>query len=107
MKYRSRMEIIAMIILSAKNGATKTKLMYSAYLSYSQLKEYLAFLVKRDLLFLDEESQLFRPTERGLHFLNVYDEVKDMVSIYDEERFADKRTIGAEGEYESLHVSST
>lgn len=36
-KYRSRTEIVAMILDSANGGDTKTKIMYSAYLSYNQL----------------------------------------------------------------------
>jgi predicted transcriptional regulator len=86
MKYRSRMDIIATILESARKGASKTKLMYGAYLSYSQLKEYLAFLQNRNLLSLDEKTQTLWPTDRGLHFLNVYDEVRDMISINGQER---------------------
>jgi predicted transcriptional regulator len=39
MKYRSRTEIVAMILEAANGGATKTKIMYRAFLSYEQLKE--------------------------------------------------------------------
>jgi predicted transcriptional regulator len=35
-----------MILESANGGATKTKIMYKAFLSYVQLKEYLAVLEK-------------------------------------------------------------
>ena len=41
MKNRSRTEIAANILESANGGATKTKIMYKSFLSYSQLKEYL------------------------------------------------------------------
>lgn len=81
MKYRSRMEIVAVILQSAMKGATKTKLMYGAYLSYAQLKEYLAFVQERDLVAYEEGLQLYRLTPKGLHFLNVYDEVRDFVSL--------------------------
>ncbi len=81
MKYRSRMEIIAVILQSAMKGATKTKLMYGAYLSYAQLKEYLAFVQERDLVTYEEGLQLYRLTPKGLHFLNVYEEVRDFVSL--------------------------
>jgi predicted transcriptional regulator len=40
MKYRSRTDIVAMILDAANGGATKTKIMYKAYLSYAQLEEY-------------------------------------------------------------------
>jgi predicted transcriptional regulator len=35
MKYRSRTEIVAMILDAANGGATKTKIMYKAFLSYA------------------------------------------------------------------------
>ena len=41
MKYRSRTDITAQILEAANGGVTKTKIMYKAFLSYAQLKEYL------------------------------------------------------------------
>jgi len=46
-KYRSRTDIIAMILQAVINGATKTRIMYGAYLSYAQVKEYLSFMIGR------------------------------------------------------------
>ena len=40
MKYRSRTEIVAMILEAANGGATKTKIMYNAYLSYNQVRNF-------------------------------------------------------------------
>ena len=42
MKYRSRTDIVALILEATKDGAAKTKIMYKAFLSYSQLKDYLS-----------------------------------------------------------------
>jgi predicted transcriptional regulator len=50
MKYRSRTDIVSQILEAANGGATKTKIMYKAYLSYAQLKEYLSVLVENGLL---------------------------------------------------------
>lgn len=50
MKYRSRTDIVSQVLEAANGGATKTKIMYKAYLSYEQLKEYLMVLVQNDLL---------------------------------------------------------
>ncbi len=50
MKYRGRTEIVAMILDAANGGATKTKIMYSAFLSYNQLKEYLSLLIESNLI---------------------------------------------------------
>ena len=49
MRYRSRTEIIS-VILDAANGATKTKIMYHAFLSYAQMKEYLRVLTENNYL---------------------------------------------------------
>jgi predicted transcriptional regulator len=81
MKYRSRTDIISMILQAAMHGATKTRLMYSAYLSYAQVQEYLQFLTERKLLTFEEESQQFKLTEQGLKFLRVYDEISEIVSL--------------------------
>ena len=47
MKYRSSTEIIDSMLRSIRSGATKTHIMYRAYMSYSQLKEYLKLLEER------------------------------------------------------------
>ena len=55
MKYRSRSEIVGLLLDSANGGgATKTKLMYKAYLSFIQLKEYLTILVENALIEYEE-----------------------------------------------------
>ena len=81
MKYRSRSEITAMIIDSARTGATKTKIMYAAYLSYSQLIEYLRYLQENDLLVREEGTQLYRPTGKGLKFLNMSNELNGLTPV--------------------------
>lgn len=65
MKYRSRMEIIRIILEITSNGATKTKIMYNAYLSYAQLCEYISFLVENKLINRAAGSELYRLTEKG------------------------------------------
>ncbi|OLB91535.1 MAG: hypothetical protein AUH25_02380 [Thaumarchaeota archaeon 13_1_40CM_38_12] len=81
MKYRSRTEIISMILDSATAGATKTKIMYKAYLSYTQLKEYLSFLEGNEMIMYEQGTQLYRVTDKGRKFINVYSEIGDMMSL--------------------------
>jgi len=81
MKYRSRADIIAMILQGANNGATKTRLMYGAYLSYTMTQEYLVFLQKKGLILYEEEAQKYRLTEKGLQFLRCYDQISDILDI--------------------------
>jgi predicted transcriptional regulator len=68
MKYRSRTEIVATILEAANGGATKTRIMYKAFLSYAQLKEYLTVLLQNDVLEYEEGRQNFRTTEKGYVF---------------------------------------
>jgi predicted transcriptional regulator len=69
MRYRSRTELASNILEAANGGATKTKIMYKAFLSYAQLKEYLAMLIQNDLVARDVESEVYRTTSKGIKFL--------------------------------------
>lgn len=75
-----------MMLDSARGGATKTKIMYKAYLSYSQLVEYLAYLKQNKLIALVEGTELYRPTEKGLKFLNMSVELSEMVTVINSEK---------------------
>jgi predicted transcriptional regulator len=81
MKNRDRMEIISRILEAANGGigggATKTKIMYNAFLSYGQLKEYLTILADKDLLRYDFLTQTFKTTEKGLRFIQIYNKMDD------------------------------
>jgi predicted transcriptional regulator len=68
MKYRSRTELTSNILEAANGGATKTKIMYKAFLSYAQLKEYLVMLIQNDLVVQDIEG-IYRTTSKGIRFL--------------------------------------
>jgi predicted transcriptional regulator len=79
MKYRSRTEIVAMILEAANGGATKTKIMYKAFLSYAQLREYLSVLIENNLLQYMEGSQTYKTTEKGLNFLKMNNEIAELL----------------------------
>jgi predicted transcriptional regulator len=80
MRYRSRTDIISQILEAANGGdATKTKMMYKAFLSYSQMKEYLTILTDNDLLRYDQETHTFKTTEKGLRFLEIYNQIGDVI----------------------------
>ena len=80
MKYRSRTEIVAMILEAARSGATKTKIMYKAYLSYTQVKEYIVFLQDNELLAYEPGTQLYKTSEKGYKFLRSYSEISELVA---------------------------
>ena len=75
MKYRSRADISTEILKIADKGVSKTKIMYGAYLSFAQLKEYLKMLVDNGMLSFDEKSTKYRTTEVGRNFIKTYERV--------------------------------
>jgi predicted transcriptional regulator len=81
MKNRSRTEIVAMILDAANGGATKTKIMYNAFLSYNQLKEYLSILIENNLIEYLDGTNKFNTTEKGLNLLKTYNEIADLFKL--------------------------
>jgi predicted transcriptional regulator len=81
LKYRSRTDIVSTILQAGTNGATKTRLMYSAFLSHAQLQEYLQFLTEKKLMGFDEKTSEYKVTEQGLRFLRVYEDISKMVAL--------------------------
>ena len=79
MKYRSRTEIVSMMLDAANGGATKTKIMYSAFLSYTQLKEYLSVLIENNLIEYLEGTRTFKTTEKGLNLLKMHNEMAELL----------------------------
>jgi predicted transcriptional regulator len=87
MKYRSRTDIVAQILDAASaNGANKTKIMYKAYLSFAQLKEYLAVLIANDLLEEDVAEKLYKTTEKGMKFMRMYGQIDELTGPLQEQR---------------------
>jgi predicted transcriptional regulator len=80
MKYRSRTEIVCKI-LDATNGggATKTKIMCKAFLSYAQLREYLSVLIENNLLEYLDGTHKFKTTEKGLNYLKMHNEMGELL----------------------------
>ena len=80
MKHRSRTEIVCNILDAAKGGGvTKTKIMYTAFLSYAQLNEYFSILIENNLIEYLDGTQTFRTTEKGLNYLKTYNEIGELL----------------------------
>ena len=79
---RSRTEIVAMILDAANGGETKTKIMYFAFLSYNQVKEYLSILIENNLIEYLEGTNKFRTTEKGLNYLKMHTEIGEIITNY-------------------------
>ena len=87
MKNRSRFDIIRMILDSATGGAvTKTKIMYSAFLSYQQLREYLTILQENDLIEYQEGEKAYRTTSKGMQLLQLSNSIDKLTPSIRTER---------------------
>ena len=59
----------------------QTKIMYKAFLSYNQLKEYLSVLIENNLIEYLDGTQTFKTTEKGLIFLKMYNEIGELLQL--------------------------
>jgi predicted transcriptional regulator len=79
-KYRSRLDIVAHILEIANEGARKTEILYKAFLSYPQLRDYLDALTGSGMLmYREEKATIFYTTEKGKRLLDMYKEIDGMI----------------------------
>ena len=76
---RSRTEIVGNILDAANGGISKTKIMYQAFLSYGQLKEYLSILIENNLIEYVDGDNKFKTTEKGLNFLKMHNQIEELL----------------------------
>ena len=76
MKHRSKEEIAALILEAIVNThrPTQTMIMYKAYLTHVQLKQFLASLMEQGLIEYHTLERIYTITEKGMHFLEVYNQ---------------------------------
>jgi predicted transcriptional regulator len=77
MKNRSRTEIISLILEAAKEGASRTKILYKAMLSYTQARDYLTALLDAGLV--EKVDNTFKTTEKGIQFLQINEPLQKML----------------------------
>lgn len=80
-KRRDKLCIIAEILEIAKEGSLKTQIMYRANLSFTQLNDYLKFMLKTTLLkkFAERGKVMYAATEKGLDFLQRHCELTELL----------------------------
>ena len=87
---RSSIEIIADMLKVGESGAGKTRLMYNANLSYSQIQKYLGFLLSHgfiDKIEVGNPSVTYQVTESGLKLLELIHDLQEMLGV------AEKNTV--------------
>jgi len=85
-KRRDKLYIIAEVLEIAKDGTLKTQIMYRANLSFTQLNDYLAFMLQIGLLEKIDinDKDVYRATHKGLDFLQRYREINELLRTEDE-----------------------
>ena len=85
-KRRDKLFIIAEIIDIARDGSLKTQIMYRANLSFTQLNDYLKFMLRISLLetVSENDKSIYRATEKGLDFLQRYREINELLKTEEE-----------------------
>jgi len=82
--HRGRLDIIADILEASYYETRKTYLMYRCNMSFKQLKYYLDFLLRKELLLsvakdVSPNLGLFKITDKGKEFLKTYKGLKALV----------------------------
>lgn len=84
---RCNIEIIGDMLRVGENGAGKTKIMYSANMSYSQMQKYLSFLISHgfiDKVEVGNPKVTYRVTDKGLSLLKSIDAVLEVLEFRDD-----------------------
>ena len=85
-KRRDKLYIIAEILEISREGSLKTQIMYRANLSFTQLNDYLKFMLKIGFLekVLVNGKETYKATVKGLDFLQRYSEITELIRGDDE-----------------------
>jgi predicted transcriptional regulator len=85
MQNRHKDEIMRDILYIAQGGAGITKIMFHAYLTHNQSREYIEILIKKGLLELDVDScslKHYCTTSKGVEYLSMMERMSDLLSIH-------------------------
>ena len=80
-RLRSESEKISDILRSirSRTDARVSQIQYETYIPYNKLKEYLTMMIQNKLIFYLKEEKIFRITEYGIHALELYDEMNQLL----------------------------
>jgi predicted transcriptional regulator len=62
--------------------ANKTKIMYKAFLSFEQLKEYLIVLQEKGLIEYEEGQKTYKTTTKGMRLLQIVNHMEELTPIH-------------------------
>ncbi|HJT47743.1 MAG TPA: winged helix-turn-helix domain-containing protein [Nitrososphaeraceae archaeon] len=85
MEYRDRSRIEAAILKatakdSNNKGLKRREIMHKAAIPDVYLKAYMQLLHQKELIEYDNQKQVFRITDKGMHYLNLDNEINDLLA---------------------------
>jgi predicted transcriptional regulator len=84
MKYRDKIELIALILIAigSRRNVGAAHIMYKAFLSYMQMKKYVSILIDAGLIkYQGGNLRTYRITDRGIRFLCLYNAIVELLSV--------------------------
>ena len=66
-------------MLQTKEEKQRQKIMYFAFLSYNQVKEYLSVLIENNLIEYLDGAKTFKTSKKGLFFLKMHNEMGELL----------------------------
>jgi UDP-N-acetyl-D-mannosaminuronic acid dehydrogenase len=67
---RTRDEVIGLVLEAAREGSSKTSIMYKSFVSFDKLEELLNHLIGNNLLEQEKGELTFKTTQKGIDLLN-------------------------------------
>jgi predicted transcriptional regulator len=77
---------------SNRNAISHLKMMYKGFLPYAMLAEYVSYLLENELIVYRKYERRYRITQKGLRFLRLYSELRQMISSKREDRIQGQDT---------------
>jgi len=81
MKYREHVDIVKAILETTRTGASKTQIMYKAFLSYTLLVNYLQILQDKGLLKYNKKTSRYKLTKKGSQFIEYYQKIAELLDM--------------------------
>lgn len=81
MKYREHVDIVKAILEITRSGASKTQIMYKAFLSYTLLVNYLQILQDKGLVKYNKKTLRYKLTKKGDQFIEYYKKIAELLDM--------------------------
>jgi predicted transcriptional regulator len=78
-KRRDTVYIIAEIIEITREGAQKTRIMYKANLSFTQLNDYLIFMIEQNFISKSEDNKVYVATAKGIEYIRRHKQLTQLL----------------------------